>query len=210
MESSFGVTFFGALFAIMNPLVNLPLFLSLTAGYDPAEQRRAGMAVTFYSTIMCAVIALVGPQLLEFFGVTVDDFRVAGGLVLAGIAFTMLNGGGNAAHEGGSAEKVQQPHESIAFYPMTFPMVVGPGTITALIVFLREATTDEARLVYAGVVLSVLLMQGVVLYFASAIGARLSATLRVIMSRLMGMILLAIAVGMLVAGLRALFPGLAG
>jgi multiple antibiotic resistance protein len=210
MIPDFAVTFFGALFAIMNPLVNLPLFLSLTAGYTPDEQRRAGLAVVFYSTIMCAAVALVGPQILAFFGITVDDFRVAGGLVLAGIAFSMLNGGGNAAHEGGSGEKVGQPRENIAFYPLTFPMVVGPGTITTLVVFLREATTPEDKMIYAGVVGSILLMLAVVLYFAAAIGQRLSATLRVIMSRLMGMILLAIAISMLVAGLRALMPGLAG
>lgn len=89
-------------------------------------------------------------------------------------------------------------------------MVVGPGTITTLVVFLREATTPEDKLIYAGVVGSILLMLAVVLYFAAAIGQRLSGTLRVIMSRLMGMILLAIAISMLVAGLKALMPGLAG
>lgn len=209
MDQGFGLTFFGALFAIMNPLVNLPLFLSLTDGAAPEERRRTGMAVAFYSAVMCLAIALVGPEILRFFGITVDDFRVAGGLVLAGIALGMLNGGGNAAHEGAPGEKVRQPRENVAFYPLTFPMVVGPGTITTLIIFLREATTAQDKMIYAAVVASILVMLGIVLYFAAAIGARLSATLRVIMSRLMGMILLAIAVSMLVAGLKALFPGLA-
>lgn len=208
MDHSFAITFFGALFAIMNPLVNLPLFLALTRGYTPAEQRRAGLSVTFYSAVMCAVVALTGPQMLRFFGITVDDFRVAGGLVLAGIAFGMLNGGGNAAHEGAPGEGVHSPRESVAFYPLTFPMVVGPGTITTLIVFLREATTPADRIAYVAVVAAILAMLGLVLYFAAAIGGRLSATLRVIMSRLMGMILLAIAIGMLVTGLRTLLPGL--
>ena len=209
MDHSFGLTFFGALFAIMNPLVNLPLFLALTNSYTAAEQRKTALAVTAYSALMCVIISLVGPQILTFFGITVNDFRVAGGLVLAGIALSMLHGGGSTAHEGAKQENMQAPGESIAFYPMTFPMVVGPGTITTLIVFVHEADTFENKIIFAGVVASILVMLGVVLYFSAFIGSRMSATLRVIMSRLMGMILLAIAVSMMVAGIKVLFPGLA-
>mgnify|MGYP000964137962 CR=1 FL=1 len=209
MDASFGLTFFGALFAIMNPLVNLPFFLSLTSGYSAAEQRRAALRITAYAAAMCAAIALAGPEILTFFGITVDDFRVAGGLVLAGIALSMLNGAGNPAHEGGPRESVAASRKDIAFYPMTFPMIVGPGAITTLIVFLRDAEGPAEHAVYAAVVAAMLAMIGVALRFASAIGSRLSDTLRVIMTRLMGMILLAIAISMLVAGVKALLPGLA-
>lgn len=207
MDPAFGLRFFGALFAIMNPLVTLPIFLTLTSGLAAAEQRRVGLAVTGYSAVMCLLIALGGREVLAFFGVTVDDFRVAGGIVLAGIALAMLNGSGNPAHEGGSGEKVQQrATDNIAFYPMTFPLVVGPGAITTLLVFVGEATTAPARITYAAVVAAVVALLGVTLFFSATIGPRLSVTLRVIMSRLMGMILLAIAVGMFAAGLKALFP----
>lgn len=175
MDPAFGMRFFGALFAIMNPLVTLPLFLTMTSGLSGAEQRRTGLAVTTYSAVMCAVIALSGREVLGFFGVTVDDFRVAGGIVLAGIALAMLNGSGNPAHEGGSGEKVQQrAADSIAFYPMTFPMTVGPGAITTLLVFVGEATTAAARLTYAAVVASVVALLELTLFFPrrSARGSR--------------------------------------
>lgn len=210
MNASFGVVFFGALFAIMNPLVTLPIFLSLTASQSPADQRRTAFAVTLYSAVMCAVVALAGRGILSFFGIGVDDFRVAGGLVLAGIALSLLSGGGNPAHEGSRAEAVHaQSVESVAFYPLTFPMVVGPGTIATLLVFAQEARSAADRAVYAAVVAAMLVLLGVVLFFAPVIGAHLSATLRVIMSRLMGMILLAIAVSMMMAGIKSLLPGLA-
>ena len=209
MESAFGIKFLGALFAIMNPLVSLPIFLSLTQDFTLAEQRRTALQVTLYAAAMCAIIAVAGMQILAFFGISVNDFRVAGGLVLAGIALTMLNGGGNPAHEGSSTEQAQQRNVSdIAFYPMTFPMVVGPGTITTLVVFLQETKTAADYAIYAAVVAAVLAALLVVLYFASTIGTHLSRTLRVIMQRLMGMILLAIAVGMLATGAKALLPGL--
>ncbi|MCB1498651.1 MAG: NAAT family transporter [Bauldia sp.] len=209
MAQGFGVAFFGALFAIMNPLLNLSVFLSLTSTYSPAEQRRAAISVTLYSTIMCAVVAVVGPQILTFFGISVDDFRVAGGIVLAGIALNMLYSGGSSVHQGSPGENVQDPRDDIAFYPMTFPMIVGPGTITTLVVFIHQTKTVTDMLVYAGIVAAILAILGVVLYFSAAIGSRLSATLRVIVSRLMGMILLAIGVSMIAAGLKALLPGFA-
>lgn len=210
MDPTYGLRFFGALFAIMNPLMVLPLFLALTDRFTAADQRRTALSVTFYATVMCGVIAVAGTSILSFFGVRIDDFRIAGGLVLAIIALNMLNGAGNPAHEGGQNEAVEPARiDAVAFYPLTFPMVIGPGTITTLLVFVQEVSTAAGYAVFAGVVLFMVALLGGVLYFAAAIGEHLSATLRVIISRLMGMILLAIAVGMFTGGLKALLPGLA-
>jgi multiple antibiotic resistance protein len=210
VDSAFGIKYFGALFAVMNPLVNLPIFLGLTGQMSPAEQRHTALQVTAYCAMTCAVVGLAGQQILAFFDITVDDFRVAGGVVLAGIALHMLNGSGSPAHEGSRQEQAHlDASENIAFYPLTFPMIVGPGGITTLIVFLQQARTPAHHVVYVLVTALVIAMVGAALYFSTAIGRRLSATLRVIMQRLMGMILLAIAVGMMAEGAKALLPGLA-
>jgi len=209
MDPTYGLRFFGALFAIMNPLMVLPLFLAMTDRFTAADQRRTALAVTFYAAVMCAVVAIAGTRILAFFGVRIDDFRIAGGLVLAIIALNMLNGAGNPAHEGGEKESVEPARvDAIAFYPLTFPMIIGPGTITTLLVFVQEVRSPAAFGVFAGVVAIVLALLGVVLYFSAAIGEHLSGTLRIIISRLMGMILLALAVGMFTAGVKALLPGL--
>ena len=210
MEIAFGVKFFGALFAIMNPLVNLPFFLALTDGKTAGEQRRIALQVAFYSAVMTVVVAIGVLQILDFFGIGLADFRVAGGLVLALIALHMLNGRSSPAHAGSAEEK---PHvdasETIAFYPMTFPMIVGPGTITTLVVFLQQARGPADYVACAVVLAGMLVFLAVVLFFASAIGTRVSQTLRTIVSRLTGMILLAIAVEMIAAGLVSLLLGLA-
>lgn len=208
MDPAFAMRFFGALFAIMNPITVLPLFLALTQGETAASQRRIAMTVTLYAAVLSAVIAVAGQQALALFGVTVDEFRVAGGLVLAMIGLTMLNGSGNPVHEGGPGEPAHTPGDA-AFYPLTFPMIVGPGTIATLLVFHHEVTTAAERVAFWSVLAAMLALLGLALVFAGAIGTHLSAQLRVIMSRLMGMILLAIAVAMLVAGLKVLLPGLA-
>jgi multiple antibiotic resistance protein len=210
MDHAFAIKFFGALFAIMNPLSILPIFLGLTTGADVAAQRRLAYQATLYAAIMCIVIAVLGQQILDLFGIDIDSFRVAGGIVLGGIGWTMLNGQDHTSHTGTSEERRQQAEvENIAFYPMAFPMMVGPGTISALLVFVHQADSVADYAAYAVVVVIVLAMVGIVLHFAGAIGAHLSQTLRVIMTRIMGMILLAIAVQMVGAGLLELLPGLA-
>lgn len=210
MDGNIFLTAFAALFAIMNPFVALPMFLSLTEGEPAARQRRDALRVALYSAVLGTVILLTGTALLSFFGLSVDDFRIAGGVVLLTIGLGMLNGG-SRAHSGTKAERAQQAEqEDPAFYPLTFPMIVGPGTITTLVVLAGRADDMGDYLGTAAALALVIVILGVVLFFAANIGRHLSETLRVIMTRLMGMILAAIAVQMIVAGALVAFPALAG
>ncbi|WP_108261487.1 MarC family protein [Mangrovicoccus ximenensis] len=211
MDHISAVTFFGALFAIMNPFVNLPVFLGLTDGMPKPLRRTAALRLGLYSAVMCAVTALAGAPILRFFGISVEDFRVAGGLVLLLIALNMLHGEQSSTHHGSEDEQDGFARaRELAFYPLTFPIIVGPGTITTLIVFSGQVAGPRDAALYAGVLTAVLGLLCAVLLFAGPLGALLGQTARAIMSRLMGMILAAIAVGMMAAGLRSLLPGLAG
>lgn len=217
MDIAYATKFLGALFAIMNPFITLPLFLALTAQKSVAEQRNLAVAILGYTAVMCIVIALAGSHIISFFGVSLDSFRVAGGMVLIGIALSMLNGQPITSHERATQEKsantaaavAEGTDDNPAFYPLTFPMIIGPGTIATLIIYSAQAR-DSARLVSFGVVLlAVLAALFAVLYFAASIGRLLSTKMRVIMARVMGIILAAIAVEMVFAGAKAMLPGLA-
>lgn len=210
----FAAKFMGTLFAIMNPFINLPIFLAMTTGQSLSDQRAIAVQVLTYTTIMCIVISVAGNAIIGFFGISINSFRVAGGLVLLGIAFSMLNGHPITAHERGDHEKTaestpaEDAENSIAFYPMTFPLIVGPGTIATLIIYAGQIRGAPDYVAFALVLIALLAALFVVLYFASAIGKLLSARMRVVMTRLMGMILAAIAVSMVVQGLKILLPGL--
>ncbi len=211
MEHSFAITMFGALFAVMNPFVNLPIFLGLTDGQPVAAQRKAAVQIVFYTAIMCAVVALSGSFILTFFGISIDAFRLAGGVVLGHIGWDMLNGKDSNSHHGSTSEKANiSTGQDIAFFPMTFPMLVGPGTITTLILYTEKADSLQNFVAYGAVAALVIGIMGVVLWFSGEISHHLSATMRVIMTRIMGMILMAIAAGMITDGLKVLLPGLAG
>lgn len=201
---------FGAFFAVMNPFVNLPIFLALTNGFSVPQQRVLATKVAVFSAFMCAVILMAGQAIISFFGITIDQFRVAGGVVLAHIAWSMLNGMGISSHHGTAQEKDHmQELSSLAFYPITFPMIVGPGTIATLIIYAGHTDSFSGVLAVGAVVAVILVMLFVVLFFASEFGKVLSETMRTITTRLMGMILLAISVEMIVAGLSVVLPGLA-
>lgn len=201
---------FGAFFAIMNPFVNLPIFLAMTSGMAVKDQRVLATKITLFSALMCGVILAGGEAIISFFGISIADFRIAGGMVLVSIAWSMLKGSSHDSHGGNSQEHSEIKNlAGLAFYPMTFPMIVGPGTIATIIIFTAHAKTTSDFLAVGGVVAAILALLFAVLFFASTIGQHLSQTLRSIVTRLMGMILLAIAVDMIVGGLKVALPGLA-
>ena len=205
------VKMFGVFFAIMNPFVNLPIFLSLTDGFGAAERKLLAIKVVLFSSVMCLVILFGGQAIISFFGISVDDFRIAGGAVLAHIAWSMLNGDNAASHHGSDQEN-ENPKvlSALAFYPLTFPMIVGPGTIATLFIYSGKASGLTGLGTIAAVLAVILVMLLLVFYFASLFSAFMTQTMRIIMMRLMGMILLAIAVEMIISGLRTLLPGLVG
>ncbi len=210
METTLAVGFFGALFAIMNPITNLPVFLSVTQSLPPAEQRKIAVKTALYCLILGAAFASVGSQTLGLFGISVDHLRVAGGLVVMMIGLNMLNGNESTSHHGTDGEKQSYPApETVAFYPLAFPILVGPGTITTLILYAHHIKTPVEAIVYAGVFLAVVALLLATFWNAAWLAQRLSDNARVIMSRFMGMILSAIAISMIADGLKALLPGLA-
>ena len=211
MESAFAIKFFGAVFAIMNPFVGLPLFLNLTDGAGAAEQRRIALQVAFYIAVIGVVTALAGAEVLKFFGISIHHLQVAGGLVVLTMAFGMLHGNDSSMHHGTDSERTTAATaESIAFYPLAFPLMVGPGTLTTMILFAGQVDGVEGWIAYFTAFGLVVVLVAIIFALGSRFGSHLSNGARVIMSRVMGLILAAIAVEMIFDGAKALLPGLAG
>ena len=210
-DLAFAIKVFAALFAIMNPIANIPIFLSLTDGQSVAGRRRVAHTAVIGVTIGCLVSVAAGDAILGVFGLTVNDFRLAGGLLVLLIALSMLHGSPSAQHQpsdkemGGGNEA-----EDVAIYPLTIPLLVGPGTITTLIVFGHTAVADGRIFSLAAGLVVFLVLLAASLYAAPFVARFLSPKVTAIMQRLMGMILAAIAVQMMVVSLQALFKGIAG
>jgi len=209
IDFPFAVKVFAALFAIMNPIANIPVFLSLTEGVSDAGRRKIAATVSIGVAVGCIVSAVAGGAILHAFGLTVDDFRLAGGLLVLLIALSMLHGSPSAQHAptaGESAALLQA--ESVAIYPLTIPLLVGPGTIATLIVLGQSAFHAGRETALAVGILGFLVVLTLALLAAPFVGHYLSPKVTAITQRLMGMILAAIAMQMIVASLQAFFPGL--
>lgn len=211
MTDKFDIVKFGvSLFAILNPIGNASLFLSLTADDDDAARGRVALVTTVAILITLAVVALLGQQLLAFFGITVDDLRIAGGLIVLLIGLSMLHAQPSPMHAGAADIAHGQQKESPAVVPLAIPIVAGPGAMATVIVTAEAADSIASKaLVLAAIAVNALIVL-VAFRIAVPLQRHLGASGMNIIVRVMGLILAAIAVDMMATGLRAEFPILHG
>lgn len=202
---------FAALFAIMNPLSTIPVFLALTADATMAERRSAMLGMLTTIVLGSFICALGGQWLLSIFGIDVNHFRLAGGLIVLLIALNMLNGDESSAHHGTDEEKkTYSTATNVGIYPLGIPIAFGPGTMATIIVFAQSVNGAEALVGYYAGLIGYLVFFGVLLAIAPFIANWLSPTALSISKRLMGIILAAIAAEMIAGALGKLFPGWLG
>ena len=145
---------FTTLFVVIDPVGNAPIFLALTVGATMAERRRIAVRGVLVASIILAVFALAGQAVLDFVGISMPAFRIAGGILLFLTALDMLFETRTERREKRAEEEVQDP----SVFPLALPLIAGPGTITALILLMHEHEASTAGQVMVMVVLAVLLL----------------------------------------------------
>jgi multiple antibiotic resistance protein len=198
------------LLAIVNPLAIVPFFIHYTLGLSPRQRRRtvAISALTAFAVI--AVCALAGLQILAFFGISLASFQVGGGMLLLMSALSMLNAQPAEAKATRDEMDDAASRTSIAVVPLTIPLLTGPATMSTVVIYADQAKTfwQHAALVGYGVVIAV--ATALCFTLAEPISRVLGKTGINVMTRLMGLILAALAVEVMASGLIRLFPALAG
>ena len=201
------------LLAVVNPLAVVPFFIHYTNGFSSAQRRRTIWVSSFSAFVVIAASALLGLQTLEFFGISLASFQVGGGLLLMTSALAMLNA--QPAEARANATEVQDAaarsaaQASIAVVPLTIPLLTGPATMSTVVIFADKAKTllQLATLVGYGLVIG--LATALCFSLAQPIARVLGKTGISVMTRLMGLILAALAVEVMADGLHTLFPVLA-
>ena len=204
------LSFGAALFAIMNPFGAIPIFLSLTADNTPAERLRIGGVTALAVLVALLVTALVGHQILGFFGISIGAFRAAGGLIILLLALSMLHGRQSTVHHSPVEQQDGEAKDDPAVFPLAIPLIAGPGSIATVILYSGQARGMAGFLVIGAVVALLCLVLYLVLRLALPLSDRLGPTGMNVATRLMGMLLAAIAVEMIAAGIGDLFPTLRG
>ncbi len=203
------IKFLVGLFAILNPLGAIPLFLSMSADRSGADLRHTSMKTAVAVVVILLLSIWVGDGLLGFFGIGIPAFRVAGGLLVLMIAIAMFHARTSPARHTLAESTEAESKTDISVVPLAIPLLAGPGAISLVIVDAHQAAGLVDKLSLS---VSCVLTGGVVwlvLRMAEPIGARLGTAGLNIVTRVMGLILAAMAVQFMVDGLVVLLPGLA-
>ena len=201
-----------ALLAIVNPIGVVPFFIHFTQNLTREQRRRTIRVSAFTAFIVIAVSALAGLKIIEFFGISLPSFQVGGGTLLLISAIQMLN----AQPAEGRKEDVSEGESkvdagaSIAVVPLTIPLLTGPATISTMVIYSQRTKHLWELGVLVGYGVVVALATFIVFSASGRIARALGQTGIDIMTRLMGLILAALAVELLADGLAKLFPILAG
>jgi len=199
--------FFVTLTAVVDPFLAVPFFLAFTASRGEAERRRLALVVAFTVFLVLAVSAFVGEALLELIGASLAAFRVGGGLVLLLMALAMLNAQAGGVRQSQAEAKELEQGELQGVVPLAVPLLAGPGAIsTAIIAAEGGSLAHQASIVLCiGVVCLVVWLA---LRAAHRIASRMGTTGLNVATRILGLLLAAMAVQTMAVGLKALFPGL--
>ena len=198
--------FFTALLVILDPFAAIPIFLSLTHNYTPAERNRAAGIAALTVAIVLSLAALFGDTMLTVLGTSLSSFRVGGGIVLLLMALAMLRAQPDQIRSTSDEKKAAETLENIAVVPVAIPLLAGPGSISTVIIQMHRPGADYHLFWVIAVILILTLLLWGVLRLATPIGSRLGSIGLNILNRLFGLVLTAIAVEIIANGLRGLFP----
>ena len=200
---------FISLFAILDPIGIIPIIILFTAGMTAPKRAQLGRLASLAVCAILLVALLIGEPLLSFFGISINSFRVSGGILLMLMAIKMLLG--NLNQVAASGEEVNADTDSIpanAIVPLSTPLLAGPGSISAVILEAHKAHGIEHYLIMGLEIILLSITVWLTFLVAPWVARRLGKIGIDVFTRLMGLILGAIAVEFIASGMRGLFPAL--
>lgn len=202
------ISAFVALFVIIDPIGIAPVFAGLTKDMSPAHQRLMAIKGTLIGTLILVFFAFFGEPFLAALGISLDALRIAGGLMLFIIALEMVF---EKRHDRKreSAEKIDEHFEQIedvSVFPVALPLLAGPGAITAVMLAVADAGEDTtAQLMVLAALATVMIISVVTFLVAGPVMKLLGPTVNAVLTRLLGVILAALAAQFVLDGLKSAF-----
>jgi MarC family membrane protein len=200
------ISAFVTLFVIIDPIGIAPIFVALTADRGAADRRKIALRAVIIGASVLIVFAIGGQWLLGVTGISLPAFRVAGGILLFWISFEMVFERRNQRKSSTAERAIEdEPHEDIAAVPLAVPLMAGPGAITAVILLAGRSGGGLVQLgLVVAVVAATLLVTLAILLIAVPIDQLLGKTVRTVVTRLLGVVLAALAVQFVADGVTAL------
>jgi len=204
VDWAFGATAMASIFAIVDPLGVVPFFSVLTEGMKPTEKQEIVSKACLTATIILGVFAVFGQWIFAGFGFTIPAFKIAGGILLFGVALEMLHGERSRSRLTPQEREETLEREDVAVVPLGIPLLAGPGAITTVMIYMTASVADPADklFIFAGILVSVL-SAFALLHNADRIFRKIGRTGTRAIGRVMGLLLAAIAVQFIIDGVVA-------
>ena len=208
MDAELG-KFIAALFAIMNPATAIPVFLAVTEGDKTEKRRRIAISAGVAVAVILTISAFAGKPLLALFGISLASFEGAGGIIILLMALSMLKAEPSKVHHSPEEAKEGSETANPAIFPIAIPLLAGPGAISTVILFGDRLHGVGGYSIIIGGIFVMSIVLAISLAMAPILAKVLGKTGMNVVSRIMGMILAAIAVEMIASAFAKLWSGLA-
>lgn len=208
MPLEFLIPAFVTLLVVVDPIGLVPTFIGITNGLPQTARRSVALRACIIAAAILAGSALIGDWLLRSLSITLPAFRIAGGLLLFSIASEMVFGLRTVRQTQQAEEALEEHVRNIAAFPLAIPLMAGPGAITATVLLAGRASGDPLRLtLLLTVIAAVLALCLLVFTLAGRIAKLLGVTGNIVLSRLLGVLLAALAVQYVIDGVRVALAG---
>jgi multiple antibiotic resistance protein len=200
---------FGSVFSIVDPFAAVPIFLALAGSQSRAQQTRTALRAALTCFFVLTTFGVAGSFIFKFFSITIPAFKIAGGVLLFGVAFEMMN-----AKPSGTRGTAEEEHEAearsgdVGLIPLGLPLLSGPGAIATVMVLVGKAKSVEGRISVYAAIFVVSLIAFLVMSSASLMTRVLGKTGIKVIGRIMGLILAAVAMQFCIDGILEAFPKL--
>jgi multiple antibiotic resistance protein len=196
------------LFVVVDPIGLAPAFIGLTAGLPRSARRQVALRAALIALGILTGAALIGDWLLRMMAISLPAFRIAGGLLLFSIASEMVFGLRITRQSEAAEQAIEERVRNVAAFPLAIPLMAGPGAITATVLLAGRAGGDPVRVgLLIAIVAVVMIACLVVFLLANRIERLLGVTGNTVLSRLLGVLLAALAVQFVIDGVRAVIAG---
>lgn len=197
---TFGLLCFTSFFTLINPLGTMPIFMTMTSELDSKHRKATAKKATLVAFVTIVIFAFSGQLMFNFFGISVNSFRVVGGVIFFIMGMDMLQA--RLGQVKIKESEVKSYVSDISITPLAIPMICGPGAITNAIVLMDDASTINLKIALFSAIIVVMFITYLILYSSSRIIKLIGQTGNNVMMRLMGLIVMVIAVEFFFAGIK--------
>ena len=206
---TFTLLSFGSLFSIVDPFAAVPVFLALAGDHPRPQQKRTALRAALTCLVVLLSFGVAGSLIFRFFGITIPAFKIAGGILLFGVGLEMMRAQKSKTRGTAEEEHEAETKEDVGLIPIGLPLLSGPGAIATVMVFVGQAKDMSHKIGVLIAVAVVSLASFLILRSAGLMSRVLGKTGMNVISRIMGLILAAVAIQFVLDGTREAFPGLA-